>query len=107
VSLLNAVGFLRFLNVNLAILNLLPIPVLDGGHVLFSLWEGITRRRAHPRFVNILVNTFAGLLIAVFLLLTVMDVRRSPRLFRAFRTALKMRDNGAATVQEPQGANGK
>jgi len=85
VSLMNAVGFLRFLNVNLAILNLLPIPVLDGGHIVFALWEIVTRRRPHPRVVNILVNAFAILLLAVFLLLTLRDVNwLFPRLREAF-----------------------
>ncbi len=85
VSIFNAVGFLRFLNINLAILNLLPFPVLDGGHILFALWEGITRRRIHPRVVNVLVNVFATLLIGTFLLLTFRDVRRLPRMFRGLR----------------------
>jgi len=83
-SLLNAVGFIRFLNVNLAILNLLPIPVLDGGHVLFAMWEGVSRRRVHPKVVTILVNVFASLLISVFVLLTYRDVIRMPSMFRAF-----------------------
>jgi regulator of sigma E protease len=83
-SLLNGVGFIRFLNVNLAILNLLPIPVLDGGHVLFAVWEAIFRRPAHPKVVTALVNVFASLLIAVFILLTYRDVLRVPSLMRAF-----------------------
>ncbi len=77
ISMLNAVGFLRFLNINLAILNLLPIPVLDGGHIMFSLWEGITRKRINPRFVNILVNIFMALLLALFLFITFRDINRS------------------------------
>jgi regulator of sigma E protease len=85
VSFINALGFLRFLNVNLAILNLLPIPVVDGGHVVFALWEGITRRRVNPRFVNILVNGFAILLIGVFILLTMRDVKRLNQIFGFFR----------------------
>jgi len=85
VSMLNAVGFLRFLNVNLAILNLLPIPVLDGGHVLFALWEGVTRRKVHPKVANALVNVFAALLIGVLVLLSLRDVWRAPRFFRALR----------------------
>ena len=40
----DALGFLRFLDVNLAILNLLPIPVLDGGLILFALFELLFRR---------------------------------------------------------------
>ncbi len=69
-----AVGFLRFLNINLAILNLLPIPVLDGGHIVFSTWELVSRRKAHPKLVNALVNLFAILLIFAFVLLTAKDV---------------------------------
>ena len=38
-------AFLGFLSVNLAVLNFLPIPVLDGGHMVFLMYEGITRRR--------------------------------------------------------------
>ena len=74
VSMFNAVGFLRFLNVNLAILNLLPIPVLDGGHIVFSLWEGVSRRKVHPRIVNVLINVFAVLLIVLVAVLTLKDV---------------------------------
>jgi regulator of sigma E protease len=81
-SLLNAVGFLRFLNLNLAILNLLPIPVLDGGHIVFSLWEAMTRRKANARFVNVLVNVFAVLLIGVLILLTLRD---SPRVWQMYK----------------------
>jgi regulator of sigma E protease len=38
------INFMALLSVNLAVLNLLPIPVLDGGHLLFLLIEGIRRR---------------------------------------------------------------
>ena len=75
-SFMVAVFFTCFLNVNLAILNLLPIPVLDGGHIVFSLWHGVTGRQPNARFVNIASNTFAILLIAVFILLTGRDLMR-------------------------------
>ena len=77
-SLMLAVWFTGFLNINLAIINLLPIPVLDGGHIVFSIWEAIFRKPVHPKVVNILVNLFAILLLGVFLLLTLRDVDRSP-----------------------------
>ncbi|MEE6530727.1 site-2 protease family protein, partial [Campylobacter coli] len=35
--------------INLGILNLLPIPMLDGGHILFNLYEMIFRRKVPPR----------------------------------------------------------
>ncbi|MFH0879459.1 MAG: RIP metalloprotease RseP [Lentisphaerota bacterium] len=75
-GLLMALWFTGLLNVNLAILNLLPIPVLDGGHIMFSLYEAATRRPVSEKVVGVLVNTFACLLIAVFLLITYRDVAR-------------------------------
>lgn len=81
VSWLNGAGFLRFLNVNLAILNMLPLPVLDGGHVVFAMWEAVTRRKPNPKFINILVNIFASLLIALFVLLIFRDTRFIRKIF--------------------------
>jgi len=75
-SLMLAVCFTGFLNVNLAIINLLPVPVLDGGHIVFSLWEAVTRRPPHARIVNILVNAFSVLIICVFVLLSLRDFDR-------------------------------
>lgn len=72
-SFVLAVWFTGFLNVNLAIINLLPLPVLDGGHVLMNLWEMVFRRPAPPRLVNALANVFAVLFIGLFLLLTFRD----------------------------------
>jgi regulator of sigma E protease len=79
-SWINAIAFLRFLNVNLAILNLLPIPVLDGGHVVFFLWEAVTRRRVHPKVVHYLTNAMAALLIGVFIMICSRDVVRMNKL---------------------------
>lgn len=76
-GLLNTLGLIRFLNVNLAVLNLLPIPVLDGGHILFSLWHGLTRRPVHAKVQAALVNVFAILLIGAMLLLTWKDIDRT------------------------------
>jgi regulator of sigma E protease len=72
-SFMLAIWFTGFLNVNLAIINLLPLPILDGGHVVMNLWEGLTGRPAHPKFVNALANVFAVLFIALFLGLTFRD----------------------------------
>jgi regulator of sigma E protease len=37
--------FLALISVSLGVLNLLPLPVLDGGHLMYYLWEGVTGRR--------------------------------------------------------------
>ncbi len=75
-SLMLAVWFTGFLNVNLAIINLLPIPVLDGGHIMFSLWELIVRRPVKVWIVETLVNACMVLLLVLILLLSFRDVDR-------------------------------
>ncbi|MCF7837479.1 MAG: RIP metalloprotease RseP [Candidatus Marinimicrobia bacterium] len=75
-SFMLALSFTCLVNVNLAVLNLLPIPVLDGGHVVFALWEMITRRPVSRRLVDFLGQAFMILLIAVFVLLSYRDLTR-------------------------------
>ena len=41
------------ISIMLAVMNLLPIPVLDGGHVLFALYEIITRRKPNEKFMEV------------------------------------------------------
>ena len=50
----------------LAVMNLLPIPGLDGGHALFTLWEIITRRKPSEKFLE--VAQYVGLMIILALL---------------------------------------
>jgi regulator of sigma E protease len=45
-------NFLSLISIALAVMNLLPLPVLDGGLVLLSLIEAVRRRPLHPRFVT-------------------------------------------------------
>ena len=68
--------FLTFLSANLAIVNFLPIPILDGGHMLFLAYEGIFRRPVSERVQ--LVLTYAGLIMILGLMLFVifLDVGR-------------------------------
>lgn len=63
------VKFLAMLSVNLAIINFLPIPVLDGGHMVLLGWEGIRGKPASERVV-IAVN-YCGLLLIICLALFV------------------------------------
>jgi regulator of sigma E protease len=77
-----ALSFLVLLNINLAIINLLPIPVLDGGHILMAIIEKIRRRPLNIKFVEYTTTGFAVLLISFMLYLTFFDIKRFP-LFRA------------------------
>ena len=76
----DGLGFLRFLNVNLAILNLLPIPVLDGGLILFSLFALVFRRRVPDFIVKHMSMFFMVVLIGLMSLLIVRDSMRSWRI---------------------------
>lgn len=75
-SFILALWFTCFFNVNLAILNLIPVPILDGGHVLFALWQVVTGRPVGQRLFSAVMNFFTVLIVAVFLLLTYRDVIR-------------------------------
>ena len=61
-----ALWFSVVLNVNLALLNLLPIPVLDGGHIVLALIEGVRRRPVSMRVLEV-VQTGCAVLIILFM----------------------------------------
>ncbi len=69
-----AIWFSVLLNVNLALLNLLPIPVLDGGHIVMATVEGIFRRPIPYAILNYVTNACALLVIGFMLYVTVFDV---------------------------------
>ena len=73
----DGIGFLRFINVNLAVINLLPIPVLDGGLILFSLIALVFRRRVPDAVVGKISMFFLVVLMALMGLLIMRDSWRS------------------------------
>lgn len=96
-----ALDFLVFLNVNLAILNLLPIPVLDGGHILLAVVEKIRRRPSSPKFVEYVTTAFAVLLISFMLYVTVFDIRRFPLFKAMFKKDVQIEQVEEATPPTP------
>lgn len=69
-----ALWFSILLNVNLAVMNMLPLPVLDGGHITLALLEMIRRRPINARFLEALQTSCALLLIGFMLYVTYFDV---------------------------------
>ncbi len=69
-----ALWFSVLLNVNLALLNLLPLPVLDGGHITLAILEGIRRKPVHIRVLEVVQTACALFLIGFMLYITVIDV---------------------------------
>ena len=68
--------FMVILNINLAILNLLPIPVLDGGHILFAVIEKIRRKPLPPKWVLGIQNVFVMLFLGLMAYVIFFDLRR-------------------------------
>jgi regulator of sigma E protease len=69
-----ALAFSVLINVNLALLNLLPFPVLDGGHITLALIEAVRRKPINVRVLEIVQSACALLLIGFMLYLTFYDV---------------------------------
>lgn len=65
-----------FLSVVLAFMNILPIPALDGGHVMFLLYEVVTGRQPSEKFMEYAQMIGMGLLIALLLYANGMDIVR-------------------------------
>jgi len=97
-------GLIRLININLALLNLLPIPVLDGGHIVFSLWEGITRRKVNAKVQAVLINFCAILLIGAMLLVTFNDIDRKFQFKKFFG---KLISGQSEVLDEPAPAEGE
>jgi len=91
-----ALSFLVLLNINLAIINLLPMPVLDGGHIVMACVERLFRRPLPSRLVEYTNTAFAMLLIGFMLYVSFNDVRR----FSLFRSMFKQE----VTIEKPESA---
>jgi regulator of sigma E protease len=86
-----ALSFLVLLNINLAFINLLPIPVLDGGHILMAIIEKIRRRPLSLKFVEYTTTGFAVLLLSLMLYITIFGDLKRFGLYRAmFKTDVQI-----------------
>ena len=70
-----ALWFSVIMNVNLAILNLLPIPVLDGGHITLAIVEAVRRKPVSIKLLQVLQTSCAVLIIGYMLYIAFYDVQ--------------------------------
>src|SRR6266542_506754 len=70
-----ALWFSVIMNVNLALLNLLPIPVLDGGHITLALIEGVRRKPVNARILSVLQTCCAVVIIGYMLYIAFYDAQ--------------------------------
>ena len=72
VKLSQFILFLGLISINLAVINFLPIPVLDGGHMVFLIWEALARRKPNERVV--VAATYCGLAFVLGLMVFVIYI---------------------------------
>ena len=75
-GILPLINFIGVLSVNLAIVNILPFPALDGGRLMFIIFEAITRKRVTPKIEAYIHATGMGLLLLLLLVITFFDIKR-------------------------------
>jgi regulator of sigma E protease len=75
-GLVSLITFIAVLSVNLALINLFPIPVLDGGHLLFYAAEAIRGRPLSPRAMEYGFRAGIAVLAALFIFTTWNDITR-------------------------------
>lgn len=93
-ALLQVLWFSVVLNINLAILNMLPFPVLDGGHITMAIGEAIWRKPLHSRALEYVQTACALLLFSFVIFVTLKD---------AGDLFLGRRDDGKGTKKEDIG----
>ncbi|MFC7338379.1 RIP metalloprotease RseP [Haloferula chungangensis] len=67
-------GFLVLININLAILNMLPFPVLDGGHITIAMMESIAKRPVNFKVLETIQLIFVFLLFSIMIYVTTKDI---------------------------------
>ena len=67
-------GFVAFISLNLAVINLIPFPALDGGRLLFLLIEKIKGSRINPKIANTVNMIGFGLLMVLMVIITYHDI---------------------------------
>lgn len=73
--------FMALISLNFGVINLLPLPALDGGHIMFSLAEAISRRKLNPKRLDMANQIGFVLLITLMVVITVNDIIRSKAFF--------------------------
>ncbi|MGD9910491.1 MAG: RIP metalloprotease RseP [Candidatus Izemoplasmatales bacterium] len=75
-GILSLMGWVALLSVNLGVVNLLPIPALDGGRITFLIYEKITKRKIKPSVEGWINTVFFFMLIGLMIFISYNDILR-------------------------------
>jgi regulator of sigma E protease len=75
-GMLAVIHFFGIVSVNLAIVNVLPFPALDGGRIIFVLYEMISKKKANQKFEALVNNLGMAILLSLIVVITIGDVVR-------------------------------
>lgn len=75
-GIINLIGWTALLSVNLGLMNLLPIPALDGGRILFVLYEAVFRKPVNKKAETYIIGAGAVFVIIIMILVTWNDIQR-------------------------------
>jgi regulator of sigma E protease len=76
ISILPIIRIVAIISLILGVINLLPIPAVDGGRLFFTMFEGITRRKVNPNIERLVHTVGFAVLIVLFLVLTFNDISK-------------------------------
>ncbi|HET9399208.1 MAG TPA: RIP metalloprotease RseP [Sphingomicrobium sp.] len=74
ISLIDFVQLIAFFSINLGFINLLPVPVLDGGHLILTALEGVRRKPVSPRATEWALRGGLAFLLVLMIVVTVNDL---------------------------------
>ena len=72
---LDFLSFMALLSINLGLINLFPIPLLDGGHVIIYLLEIVTRRELNAKIKEYLLKVGLGFILFLMVFATWNDIK--------------------------------
>jgi regulator of sigma E protease len=93
---------IALISVGIGLFNLFPIPLLDGGHLMFYLWEGITKRPVTRRAMSVANTLGLSLLLTVLVFATYSDIQRM-RGGKGGHTETSQPKDAGAAGESPEG----
>ena len=72
----STLNFIVMISLNLAVFNILPLPALDGGRIIFVIWEGLTKKPVSTRVEGLVHAAGMIFLLGLLLLITIVDIKK-------------------------------